>query len=53
MKLPKKSAKQCWDKFMTTGHIEDYLNYKFAKKKEEAYENTDKETGNYSKFKGF
>ena len=47
--MPKKSAKQYWDKFATTGRIEDYLNYKFTKKKEEAYETSDKEKGNYPK----
>ena len=49
IKLPKKSAKQYWDKFATTGLIEDYLNYKFTKKKEEAYEASDKEKGNHPK----
>lgn len=49
IKLPKKSAKQYWDKFATTGRIEDYLNYKFTKKKEEAYEASDKEKGNHPK----
>ena len=40
IKLPKKSAKQYWDKFATTGR---------TKKKEEAYEASDKEKGNHPK----
>ena len=44
----KNTVKECWDKFSTTGKIEDYLNYKFAKKKEEAYETDKKEKRNNS-----
>ncbi len=48
MKLPKSKVQQYWDKFSTTGRIEDYLNYKFAKKKEEAYETDYKKPRDYS-----
>ncbi len=49
IKLLNNSSKEFWNKFSTTGRIEDYLNYKFAKKKEEAYETSNKEKGHYSK----
>ena len=38
-----KKSNECWDKFTKTGKIEVYLSYKFAKKKEEAYEENIKE----------
>lgn len=49
MKLSNNISKQHWDKFTQTGLIKDYLNYKFAKKKEEAYETNTKEKRNYPK----
>lgn len=43
-------SKDCWRKFTTTGKIEDYLSYKFAKKKEEAYEKNIKEKRSNTEF---
>lgn len=49
IKLPKKVQNNIGISLATTGRIEDYLNYKFTKKKEEAYEASDKEKGNHPK----
>ena len=43
------NKKELWNKFKESGKVEDYLNYKFTKKKEEAYEASDKEKGNHPK----
>lgn len=36
-------SKSHWEKFTKSGEIKDYLNYKFAKKKEESSETNIKE----------
>lgn len=50
--MEKKTIKEYWERFSKTGKIEDYLRYKFAKKKEETYETNQKTTRNHSKGEG-
>lgn len=43
--MSKNNSKNYWEKFTSTGKVEDYLNYKNSKKKEDNHETIIKEKG--------
>lgn len=50
MKNKINKSEKYWKSFENTGKIEDYIIYRSHKKKEEQYERTIKEKGDYSQF---
>ena len=40
--MKKSKSSLYWEKFSKSGKVEDYLNYKFARKQEEGYETNHK-----------